>query len=78
MEKIKYIAIYKNNDVIHDNNLYCDSILDLFAFIEGFIKHGYYHSIDDFLEDYVIFSLGHLKINKLKNNYDYYLYKNFN
>lgn len=75
MEKIKYIAIYKNNDVIHDNNIYCVNLNELFIFIEQFICSGWYSSLDEFLEDYDIVTIGYCNVQKLKTNFDNFFEK---
>lgn len=72
MEKVKYIAIYKQNDVAHDNNIYCESLEELYIFIENFIKHSWYNNLYEFLEDYEICNVGHCKLDKFKNNYKNY------
>lgn len=69
MEKIKYIAIYKNKDILRDNNLYCDNFNDLLIFIDSFINLGIYKNLDDFLEDYEICNLVHCKSMNIKRGF---------
>lgn len=76
MEKIKYIAIYKNSDVAHDNNLYCNSLRELFIFIDIFISKSWYKNLYDFLEDYEICTVGHCNLVKFENNFLNYLENN--
>lgn len=76
MEKIKYIAIYKNNDVAHDNNFYCETLNELFIFIERFISLGWYDNLEDFIKDYEICKISHCNKLKIKDKFNEYLNRN--
>lgn len=76
MENVKYIAIYKNSDVTHDNNLYCNTLSELFVFIELFINREWYKNLEDFLEDYEICKVNHCNLDKFENNFKNYQERN--